>query len=744
MAYAPKRKSKPLILGTDENYLDCEMDAKLREEHMHIIGAPRSGKSRFMLSLIQQDLRSKRGCCVIDPHGELIDHTRDWLAKNEHLTNRRKVHLLDFRDLEYSFGFNPLHVEGDEYINATVERAVDAIATASMGENTAGQPLLKNTLECICTALAYARLSLVEAMYLIDPWNPNERLAITNTIRNPVFAQKWEAYNQIAVKQPRLYVEEFRAAERRITSLIKSDLSYSIIGQTEGVLNLKQAMDDGDIILVDLSLIGGHVPPDSANILGRLLVSSFVGAALQRDPRVAKSKPYNLYIDEVHKYLSGDIPTILEECPKFGLHLTIAHQFLGQLGKADDKGMILDGVMAAAQNKICFRLANPEDAEMMQRRIFAGHYNLEKPKHSMDKPVVIGHEIIELESRSASQSEATTEGTASAEAVSYMEAQGYTESSATSHSETESDSLAHSRSKSHGTSDSHSSGQNSISSSGHGGSSGGGMTDSSNMGMGAGAGSSMNFGGGVTLDQDGNPVSTTDNMGGGESLSMMNTSGSGVSHSATHGASHSASHGSGASSGTAQGTNQSVTDAVTSSHSTSTGKTDTFGTAESYSTATGNTQSQGTSLGKMRGATASQGVGQTLKPILEERHTVLYSLEELKHQYTDAIMLLPKRTAFAVISGVGMVKIEALDTPDITVSKTRKARVIETLKNQSTIHKPMIEVKAEIKLRFQRFMEVAYPTVIDDPMLPPGQLNSINPAQEKQPMPNADPMNPDG
>ena len=146
----------------------------------------------------------------------------------------------------------------------------------------------------------------------------------------------------------------------------------------------------------------------------------------------------------------------------------------------------------------------------------------------------------------------------------------------------------------------------------------------------------------------------------------------------------------------------------------------------------------------MRGKTTSQGVSETLKPILEERPTVLYSLEELKHQFTDGILNLPKRTAFAIISGEGMVKIETLNVPDLVVSPAKRKRILGEIKQHSPIHKPTHEANREIEERFIRFMDGVSQDVIDhDPMNPPA-FEIPKPAPLTQKPADDDPMNPNG
>lgn len=49
---------------------------QVRKFHMYVTGLTGRGKSKFMQNLIVQDIRSGRGCAVIDPHGDLAKDVR--------------------------------------------------------------------------------------------------------------------------------------------------------------------------------------------------------------------------------------------------------------------------------------------------------------------------------------------------------------------------------------------------------------------------------------------------------------------------------------------------------------------------------------------------------------------------------------------------------------------------------------------------------------------------------------------
>ena len=87
--------------------------AKIREKdrrvHFYVVGASGAGKSKFLGFLIRQDIRKGNGFGVIDPHGDLIEDVKSYLAlalsKNE---LEEKVILIDPTDEDYTVAFNPL------------------------------------------------------------------------------------------------------------------------------------------------------------------------------------------------------------------------------------------------------------------------------------------------------------------------------------------------------------------------------------------------------------------------------------------------------------------------------------------------------------------------------------------------------------------------------------------------------------------------------------------------------------
>jgi hypothetical protein len=91
-------------LGTDtETNLPVYLPKASRLQGLYIIGIQGTGKSGLIENLIMEDINQQIGVCVLDPHGELIDHV---IARLPGKTEEEKVILLDIADYTHPFGLN--------------------------------------------------------------------------------------------------------------------------------------------------------------------------------------------------------------------------------------------------------------------------------------------------------------------------------------------------------------------------------------------------------------------------------------------------------------------------------------------------------------------------------------------------------------------------------------------------------------------------------------------------------------
>ena len=105
-------------VGKDDNGQEIKVQKGIPQEdratHHYIIGGSGSGKSRFVQSIIVQDIKNNFGFGIIDPHGDLFEDTLGYLAlthDTEFLQNN--VVVLNPTNPTHTATFNPIQpIEG--------------------------------------------------------------------------------------------------------------------------------------------------------------------------------------------------------------------------------------------------------------------------------------------------------------------------------------------------------------------------------------------------------------------------------------------------------------------------------------------------------------------------------------------------------------------------------------------------------------------------------------------------------
>jgi hypothetical protein len=147
----------------------------------------------------------------------------------------------------------------------------------------------------------------------------------------------------------------------KFNTFIANDYMRPIIGQAKSAFNFRKIMDEGKILLVNLSK--GKIGDINAGLLGMIFTGKILMAALSRvDTPQQERKDFNLYIDEFQNFSTDSISTILSEARKYKLTLTIAHQFIAQLTEK-----IRDSVFGNVGSQIVFRVGI-QDAEFLVKQ----------------------------------------------------------------------------------------------------------------------------------------------------------------------------------------------------------------------------------------------------------------------------------------------------------------------------------------------------------------------------------------
>lgn len=401
-----------LTIGTTRRGKKVELSDKERARHVHVLGSVGTGKSKLLEYMIQQDIAAGRGLCLVDPHGTLAESLERWCAVRG-LGNIRRIHVIRPGDEDYVPGFNPLRSVPGEALSVRVDAMVAACAQAWGVSDMSETPRLEKILRATFFALAVRGLTLAEGPALLRAVDPEGvRRNLTADLPDPIFQITWNELNGMSRRD---FAEHVESTHTRLSKFLTAPAMRLMVGQRERALDFRKAMDEGEVVLVNLGARNAF-SYENARVLGTLLINDLFLTALGRDEKTALRHPFTLYVDEAYDFLSGDVERILDQTRKFGLHAVLAHQRIGQL-KERGEG-VYNAVMGGTQTKIVLGGLSDDDAGIMAREIMRGDIDLTKPKPGITAPVVVDEMPFWLES------ESTAEG--------YARSRSYTESQSTS------------------------------------------------------------------------------------------------------------------------------------------------------------------------------------------------------------------------------------------------------------------------------------------------------------------------
>lgn len=381
-----KRKRRPSILlghHKDEPFILNEKDLK---NSFHIMGATREGKSKQIENIYRQFIEQGIGGAVIDPHGYLYD---DLLAYCSYKSSRMpeildRIVLFDPGDDNSIVGFNTLQqIAGHDIDTLTLSRMYATIKARGK-DNFDDMPTAKTWLQNIFHPLIQKGLTLIEAKHLIDRGSSDSDLsmAIVKDSGAMLIEHDWAWYEK-QTKQTQY--AELLSSVNMLRSFVSSKRMELILGRKEGVIDLRKIMDEGKILLVNLS--SRKIHQDIARLLGTLLVNEFFLVAKMR-PK--DSKPFYLAIDEFENYVTQDIADVLDQGPKFGIHLILAHHSLEQLKEQNQK--VYAAVMQNAKIKIIYGGLTYENSEILIKELFSyrgrGGLNPDQVKRIQKSPYI--------------------------------------------------------------------------------------------------------------------------------------------------------------------------------------------------------------------------------------------------------------------------------------------------------------------------------------------------------------------
>jgi len=323
---------------------------KDRSKHVYLLGQTGTGKSGALELLTLSDIYYDQGFAVIDPHGDYAQHILSFIPQ------RRIDDVVYFSpaDSEYPVGFNPLEVTDPSlkgHISSELVGVLKRLFAESWGPRL--EYILRYTLLAL---LDYPSSTMLDITRMLTDRKFRDK--VITYIDDPVVKNFW--VTEFASWNDKFANEAVAPVLNKVGAFTANPMVRNIIGQPKSTFNLRQIMDHGKILIVNLSR--GLVGEDNAAILGAMMVTKIQLAAMGRaDMPEEKRRPFYLYVDEFQNFATDSFAVILSEARKYALNLTIANQYISQMSEA-----VRDAVFGNVGSIISFRVS-PDDAPFLQK-----------------------------------------------------------------------------------------------------------------------------------------------------------------------------------------------------------------------------------------------------------------------------------------------------------------------------------------------------------------------------------------
>lgn len=327
--------------------------AKDRLSHMYILGKTGTGKTTLLKNMLISDIEAGNGLAVIDPHGDLAESLLDFIPKER----IKDTIYLNPADQDFPFGFNPLEnidPQNRHLIASNLISVLKKIWHDSWGPRM--EYILRNAL---LTLLEYPGSTLLDLQQILS--DKDFRNLVLQKIQSVQIKDFWQ--KEFEKYSAHLKSEAVSPIQNKVGQFLTAPILRNIFAQEKSALNFRQVIDEGKIVIVNLSK--GKIGEDMCTLVGSLFTTSFELAALSRsDIPEDQRKPFYLYIDEVQSFITGSFANMLSESRKYRLGLILAHQYLEQLDED-----IRHSLFGNSGSVISFRLGQ-EDAEILEKEFY--------------------------------------------------------------------------------------------------------------------------------------------------------------------------------------------------------------------------------------------------------------------------------------------------------------------------------------------------------------------------------------
>ncbi len=313
-----------------------------RRRHVYVLGKTGMGKTTLLENMVLNDIAAGHGVAYVDPHGDTAEKLIDFIPP--HRIN--DVIYFNPADIDFPIGFNILEAVDEKNRTVAAQGLMGVFKKIWPDVWSARMEHILNN--CIMALLEYPGSTMLGInRILVDK---EFRRRVVSQLKDPVIKAFWT--DEYARWEDRFRNEAIAPIQNKVGQFLASVVIRNIVAQVKSTVNMRQVMDEGKILIVNLAK--GRLGEDASRLLGGMIITKLQLAAMERVdiPKEEDRRDFYLYVDEFQNFATQSFANILSEARKYRLNLIIAHQYIEQL----DEDYVRPAVFGNVGTMVFFRV----------------------------------------------------------------------------------------------------------------------------------------------------------------------------------------------------------------------------------------------------------------------------------------------------------------------------------------------------------------------------------------------------
>ncbi|MEK7541555.1 MAG: type IV secretion system DNA-binding domain-containing protein [Patescibacteria group bacterium] len=319
-----------------------------RRRHLYVVGKSGVGKSKLLELLVRQDLAYGHGLCFIDPHGDVVEAILDFIPENR----IDEVVLIDPADSEWPVSFNPLQKVPAEMKHQMAQGLIEVMEKQFDANWT---PRLEHVFRFTTLALLDypdATMRGMISMLTDRPYRQRVIEHITDDMVKRFFAVEFADWSE------KFDTDAIIPLVNKLGQFMSMPALRNIFAQKENKIDFDDIVNNRKILLINLSK--GKLGEENSSFFGSMFITKIKQAGMARAALPEeKRRDFYLYADEFHNLVTDSFVNLFSEARKYGVNLTVAHQYTSQLLPE-----VLDTVLGNVATIVIFRVGGDDAAKL--------------------------------------------------------------------------------------------------------------------------------------------------------------------------------------------------------------------------------------------------------------------------------------------------------------------------------------------------------------------------------------------